>query len=34
MQVAGDILIQRCFLKQIVLIRLALCRNICQAVLI
>jgi hypothetical protein len=31
MQVAGDILIQRCFLKQIVLIRLALCRNIDQA---
>jgi len=31
MQVAGDILIQRCFLKQIVLIRLALCRKIDQA---
>jgi hypothetical protein len=33
-RVVGDILIQRCFLKQIVLIRLALCRNIGQAVLI
>jgi hypothetical protein len=30
----GDILIQRCFLKQIVLICLALCQNIGQADLI